>query len=472
MKYYQTQHFLAVTVLVVCSSFLGVLMLSSNPEDSISAPADNRIVQETDNPQILSNNDRQWAEESADIDVVTDAISPDMNDTIGEELVDGVSPIEVISYDLGNSANLAAAVTVDTGPGIDSDSIRSAAFGSGSNSAGGSSDSALLGSGISSGGGTGGGGGSGGSSPNPSTSGGSSEDSGHTSGGGRSVFPEDNPSDTVPTDDDTQDQSHVMIWFFHLEIDPLESLITALSSGIPTHVAIFTSNRWTSTLLEQQRYVVKLNQAVSLIKEHQAKSILIRDIWPTRQVPHLNESILFDSSYYRREIELVRLEGQTYQTDFVGFDLEAYGRIEDSPVRKYLEWDANYIPSSTQLLNLRHIVSMVVSQAGKVDYIYPGGSLRDYHYYNILSSMGRIRIAESTYYDTDVYQQVRYPYEIFGAYLNTVVNEAGFDYPFYLVPAIFDKEYRWSSKQGLFLYPREGKALEVAERLLAHSLQE
>ena len=65
---------------------------------------------------------------------------------------------------------------------------------------------------------------------------------------------------------------------------------------------------------------------------------------------------------------------------------------------------------------------------------------------------------------------MKFPYEIFGVYLNTIrKNEKNLKKPFYLVPAVFEKSHRWSSKKGVFLYPREKKALAVAKALKAYS---
>lgn len=265
---------------------------------------------------------------------------------------------------------------------------------------------------------------------------------------------------------DAEEESRpIVIWYFHVQDDPLESLELALSSGIPTHVNLYVSNRWTGRILTKPKYQKKLKEAIDIARQYQAKTILARNLWPTYEMDSFDSSIVYSPDYYTQEIELLREEGQTYNTDYVGLDVEPYG---DSPVKKYFDWYENYQPTEHEAEMLQNSIGHVLAETGTIDFIYPAGSLRDYNYYNTISLLGEMRIAESTYYDNEVYQLVAYPYQIFGVYVNTQITEQEKG-PYYLVESVFENSARWETKEGIFFYRREGKAYEIADALYQYS---
>lgn len=267
----------------------------------------------------------------------------------------------------------------------------------------------------------------------------------------------------------TEKQTPIIIWFYHLEKDSLQSLEIALSSSIPTHISIYVRNRWTGKLLRKKKNVDKLKKAIGIAKKYKLKSILVRNLWPTYPMGDLDESILYNPKYYLGEIASLRQEGQRFRSDFVGFDVEPYHK---APVGRYLQWKYNYRPSSKETKKLKQVISDVIRKSGKVDFLYPAGSVRAYHFYNLISSLGEKRIAESTYYDTEDYLKIDYPYEIFGVYVSVLRSDPSiksFSKPYYQVNSVFQKNNRWSSKEGLFLYPREDRVLDVANALFEYS---
>lgn len=263
----------------------------------------------------------------------------------------------------------------------------------------------------------------------------------------------------------------LVIWNFHIDRDSRQSLQDALDSDLLSHVSIYISNRWTGVLLDKTENLRKLRWAIETCREHGVQSILVRNLWPTRPVGELDESILFDPNYYIGEIRRLREEQEKWQADCAGLDIESYGG-ERAPVGKYLQWGPNYKPSDQEQERMDRVVSAVIEAVGQVDFLYPAGSLRPYHFYNRIARLGRVRIAESTYYDNQDYAKVQYPYEVFGVYVDLrPENPRSPRKPFYTVGEVFGKAHRWSSRQGVFFYPREGRAEPVAEALKEYRLR-
>jgi hypothetical protein len=261
----------------------------------------------------------------------------------------------------------------------------------------------------------------------------------------------------------------LVIWFHHVDRDSRKTLETALGSGLVTHVIFYTSNRWTGDVLQDPKRLADLTWAVGKLKEVGVKSILVRNLWPTRPIGNLDDRILFDPNYYIQEITKLKQEARSYRTDFVGLDIEAYGG-ERSPVGTYLRWISNYQAKDSEIQNLKQVMAKVIQSVGTVDFLYPGGSLRGRHFFNTLSELGRIRIAESTYYDNEAWKSVRYPYEIFGVYISTRKNNpAQPQNPYYRIQDVFEQSQRWSRTKGIFLYPKEDMAPAVAAALAAYS---
>jgi hypothetical protein len=262
----------------------------------------------------------------------------------------------------------------------------------------------------------------------------------------------------------------IMIWHCTLIRDSFESVRRALDSGIPSHLNIYVSNRWTGGVLDDPKMIEKMKQMIAEARRRGVRTILTRNLWPTYSVKGLDSEILFDAGYYIREIQVLRQERQLYGVDAIGLDIEAYGR-DRSPVGRYLQWKHNYKPTQAEQARLQQVIQRVINSTGQVDFLYPAGSLRPYHFFNTIALLGEYRIAESSYYDNQVYMIIQYPYEVFGVYINIVKQEPNTSpaRPYYLVPEVFEQADRWSKRKGVFLYPREDKALEVAQALYQYS---
>lgn len=257
----------------------------------------------------------------------------------------------------------------------------------------------------------------------------------------------------------------IIIWFHNAGADSIEALKVALLSGIPNHVMIYY--RYRGEVTRWQENPRQILQAIQLVKASSAKLIWSRCLWPYWDQSNIKPEDFFDPNYYINEIKILRAEAKRIGADFVALDIEAYGdSIMKAPIGRgdWLWGD--------QLDIMQSMVDAVIQAVGQVDFIYPGGNARRPNApWNFLAVLGENRISEDTYYDNpERLALVTYPYEIFGAYVNIVKERAGYpDKPHFLVPEIFDRAELWSDKKGLFLYSKEGLALEVAKELLAYS---
>jgi hypothetical protein len=257
------------------------------------------------------------------------------------------------------------------------------------------------------------------------------------------------------------EEKPIIIWYYHLQRDSLESLRLVLDSGLITHVDIGGKmHRKDSHYM--RKYTQKLSEAMRIIKNSGVKSIWSRCLWPMYVNDAVTPDVLFDPNYYIQEIKALREEAQKAGTDFVAFDTEPYAY---SPLKVYKKGERRL--TATELARLEQIIDKVTDTVGKVDFIYPAGSFEKKMPYEILAKLGVTRISESTFYaNYERIKRIDSPYEIFGAYLNIVSeNKPLHKLPYFRVTEIFENSYLWSGKKGLFLYCKENNAEAVAHEL-------
>ncbi len=254
----------------------------------------------------------------------------------------------------------------------------------------------------------------------------------------------------------------IIIWFHNGVCDSPKALKVALSSGLVTHVMIKYMHRADADWKTNP----KVRQAIDIAKNSNAELIWSRNLWTYYNNEGVTENDIFDPNYYIHEIQQLRSEAKVMGARYTALDLEAYGH---TPVKKYLREKDKL--SLQQRKKLHRTIQQVLEKIPVVDYVYPGGFYRPRNPVNILSSLGELCISEDTYYDSkERLAKIKYEYHIFGAYLGiSKKNFRNAKLPLYLVSEIFTKSERWSAKKGLFLYPREKKALEIAQELLAYS---
>lgn len=255
----------------------------------------------------------------------------------------------------------------------------------------------------------------------------------------------------------------IIIWFHNGYSDNVAALKTALSSRLISHVMIKCMHRKDFDY-RSKKDVLK---AIEIVKKSGAKLIWSRGLWTLYDVEGSSAKDFFDPDYYIRELQILRWEGKEVGADFVAIDNEPYAY---TPVKKHWRGRKKVSPEERERLN--RVISEVVGKIGKVEFVYPGGYIRSEHPANILSKLGKFRIATDTYwFDEKRIKSIQYEYEIFGAYINTVRDDGRWRRPYFLVSDIFERSDLWSDKKGLFLYSREHNALAVAQELAAYSRQ-
>jgi len=254
----------------------------------------------------------------------------------------------------------------------------------------------------------------------------------------------------------------IIIWFHGVNYNSFESLKYVLSSGMVTHVMVLYMHRADANWKTSDETL----QAIKMVKDSKAKLIWCRDLWPYYKNEGIKLSDFFDPNYYVREITYLRAEGKQIGADFVAIDTEPYGY---SPMKRYLKSDT--LPNTQQRELLRQVIAGVVKRVGKVDFVLPAGTRDLNHPYNILSAVGENRICEGTYYfNYHRLRTINYPYEIFGAYVNTVRENAEHrELPFFLVSDVFEHSELWAGKKGLFLYSDRQGSLKAAMALWYYS---
>lgn|GEM_PF-2347211 len=209
---------------------------------------------------------------------------------------------------------------------------------------------------------------------------------------------------------------------------------------------------------------IRVKQAVNLVKNSDAKLIWCRSLWPWYNIRNSKPQDLFSSEYYIRQILSIRAEAKEMGADYVAFDAEPYAK---SPMKQYMRSKKRLLLDEQQRQQLKQVIRQATDVVGQIDFILPAGSISPIHPYNFLADLGKIRISEHTYYDNMSFiKNIRYPYEIFGAFVNpTKENKHRSEAPFFLPDEIFKKSNLWKNKKGVLIYTSSKKSPEVAQSL-------
>ncbi len=248
-----------------------------------------------------------------------------------------------------------------------------------------------------------------------------------------------------------------IIWFHCVSSNSSKSLELALASGMVSHVMVLYMHRNDADIMEE-----KVQVAVKLVRSYGAKLIWCRDLWPYYKNGTCDAAQIYDANYYVHEIFHLRKEGQQLEADAVALDCEPYGESVFKPIFKEAA-----TRSRVDLVRLEEAVKDAVDKIGQVDYVLPAGSTETRHPVNKVSLLGQKRISESTYYNLESrLRKVRYPYEIFGAYVRiTHVHPEHPLLPFFTIESLFSHSESWSHKRGVFLYTDGPHSLETAQSL-------
>jgi hypothetical protein len=248
----------------------------------------------------------------------------------------------------------------------------------------------------------------------------------------------------------------MIIWFHTIHRDSAKTLQTALSSGLITHVIVKAAHRKDFVLEKFRKQKVRIAQSVNIVKSFKVKAVWSRSIWPYYVNDDVHLSDYFDPNHYVNEIKILREEAETLGADYVAMDMEPYGY---SPMKKL--WRNRFSLSPEQEKLLIKAMDKVLDEAGKIEFIYPGGYKRKKHPANYFARLGRIRISGD--------MNANFPYEVYKAYVNTVRKTEDSKYTFLTVRDVFEKSEIWSNRKGLMIYPKEHNSNAVALELVRYA---
>ncbi|MCF7974311.1 MAG: hypothetical protein K9N55_10890 [Phycisphaerae bacterium] len=248
-----------------------------------------------------------------------------------------------------------------------------------------------------------------------------------------------------------------IIWFHSVSSNSPESLQMALASGLVSHVMVLYMHRNDADVQDD-----KVQLAVKMVKAQGAKLIWCRDLWPYYKNESCDADQIYDPNYYVHEVFHLRAEAEQLQADATALDCEPYGESVFKPVFK-----DPAVRSRVDLRRIQEAVMTAVDETGQVDYVLPAGSTEARHPLNQVSLLGKNRISESTYYNLKSrLRRVKYPYEIFGAYVRTThVNPEDPLLPYFTPEELFVHSEVWSAKKGVLLYTDGPHSLETARSL-------
>jgi len=254
----------------------------------------------------------------------------------------------------------------------------------------------------------------------------------------------------------------IIIWFHTVNKDP-NILRIALSGGVFTHVMLLGLH-YDDIPDYFSRSDCYFQELLNTCRQANVKIIWCRSAWPSYNFKNFTLDDIFNPAYYIEQIARIREEVQQIGAHFTCLDFEPYGKSLVRPLR------IGNMPEK-EYSQLAQAVEAAVEQAGQVDYIMPA----PYPYltytrferdmYNQLQKLGKLSIAEHTYYNNPAYYHcANNIFDVFGAYCRKEPNNPRVpSCPYFTPREILERQDLWAHKKGLFIYPGEGEnALETA----------
>ena len=265
-----------------------------------------------------------------------------------------------------------------------------------------------------------------------------------------------------PQPGDPSAATPMVIWFQLWNRD-LDVLRDVLRSGVVTHVMISGGDRVGVDYNQPE-----IREALNLCRNASVQTIWSRHLWNNFVALQTLEDTT-DEEFYVAALSQVNAEATLLGADFSAIDGEAYGGAAfdtffDSPL------PADHFAAMGEAIRR-------ATERVQVDFVYPCGTpFIDNFVNNLYPPLGRIRIAESTYYDLPRKNcRIDHPYDVFGAFVRADTERLRApDSPYFLPYDVVLRRYLWSQSDGatgtvngLFLYPGSPEDSAVTARLLA-----
>lgn len=277
-----------------------------------------------------------------------------------------------------------------------------------------------------------------------------------------------NPSDpNVPAVDSNSSQTPLrpmIIWYSRRWGGGLyEPLRLATSSGVFSHVILMGLHKFdVPSYLDSPRF----KKAFKLCKENNVTVIWARRLYPGHKLNGFTLKDAFEPEYYLWQIRSLKQEARKMGVNLTALDAEPYTKC---PLKQF-KLEGDDLPKA-EFEKISKAINIAVEAAGQVDFILPSRTTSRQHLYNATCAIGKLAIAEYTYYDIPWTHSKKLekqrPYDIFGAYVGvTKENKKHPHLPFFTPKEILERQYLWAHKKGLFIFAGYDNPGRVAREFL------
>ncbi|MHC4122471.1 MAG: hypothetical protein ACYSSI_02770, partial [Planctomycetota bacterium] len=248
----------------------------------------------------------------------------------------------------------------------------------------------------------------------------------------------------------------VVIWFHNVPTFSLASLDTATKSGVVDYVLLLHLHPLDAPLPDE-----KADRAIEICRKNNVPFIWCRTLWPTyKNADLLQEKDLYQPENYINILNRIKFEASVLGTAYSAVDTEVYG---NNPLRRYYK---QKLPGELYE-KISAAIQKTMEQTAPVDYVLPSMGYYEMHIYDILANLGRLKIAEHTYYDIpSKLADNRLPHDVFGAFLSiTKKNKKHPKAQFFTVEEVFERSSLWKDKHGIMLFTSPKLALDISKEI-------
>lgn len=245
----------------------------------------------------------------------------------------------------------------------------------------------------------------------------------------------------------------VVIWFHNVPTFSLKSLDIVTKSGVIDYVLLLYLHPLDTPLPNK-----KVDMAIEICRKNRVPFIWCRTLWPTyKNINLLQEKKLYEPKQYINILNQIKLEASVLGAAYSAIDTEIYAEI---PLKHYYKQRLN----GELYEKISAAVQTAIAETAPVDYVLPSMGYYKMHIYDVLVNLGKLKIAEHTYYDIpSKLADNRLPHDVFGAFLNiTKKNKKHPTAQFFTVEEVFVRSNLWKNKHGIMLFTSKQLALDIS----------